>query len=71
MVPLEAGQYLAAHLPHATFIELPGQDHIYFVESDGILAALAQFCQEPVTPAPTWLAIFLYLPTRASPDPPT
>ena len=69
MVPCEAGQYLAGHMPHATFIEIPGADHIYFIESEALLAALAQFCQEPVTPTQTWLAILLYVPTREEPEP--
>lgn len=60
MVPVEAGRYLARHLPNATFIELPGADHIYFIECEAILAAMAQFCQEPYTQVETQLAVFLY-----------
>ena len=31
--PIEHGRYLAEHIPHARFVEVPGQDHLFFWES--------------------------------------
>ena len=45
ITPLEAGRYFATHMPNATWLELPGADHIYFVESTAVLKAIADFCQ--------------------------
>lgn len=47
MVRIDAGRYLAAQLPDAQLIELPGEDHIYFVEGDGIVKAALRFMQAP------------------------
>jgi len=55
-----AGRYFAAHLPDATWIELAGADHIYFLESVSLLAAIEQFCQaQPAPLADTWIAIIV------------
>ena len=41
---VEEGRYLASHIPGATFVELPGEDHLPFVgNQDDILGAIAQF----------------------------
>ena len=41
---VEAGRYLAARLPQARLIELPGEDHLPFVgDQDGILRATEEF----------------------------
>jgi pimeloyl-ACP methyl ester carboxylesterase len=41
---VEGGRYLAAHIPGATMVELPGDDHLPFVgEQDEILDAIEQF----------------------------
>ena len=41
---VEEGRYLASHIPGATFVELPGEDHLPFVgDQDDILRAIAQF----------------------------
>jgi pimeloyl-ACP methyl ester carboxylesterase/DNA-binding winged helix-turn-helix (wHTH) protein len=41
---VEEGRYLASHIPGATFVELPGEDHLPFVgNQDDILRAIAQF----------------------------
>lgn len=41
---VDEGRYLASHIPGATFVELPGEDHLPFVgNQDDILRAIAQF----------------------------
>ncbi len=67
IVNVAAGCYLAAHLPRATWVELAGHDHIYFVDSAAIVAAVAQFCQGPVAAGPveSRLAIILCARTAA------
>jgi DNA-binding SARP family transcriptional activator/pimeloyl-ACP methyl ester carboxylesterase len=30
-VPVESGRYLASHIPHARYVELPGEDHWWWV----------------------------------------
>ena len=38
MVPVALGRYLADHLPNATYVELEGADHLYFVgDADALL----------------------------------
>ena len=38
------GRYLAAHIPKANYVELPGEDHLFFVgDSEPMLAAIEQF----------------------------
>jgi len=46
IVPLEAGRYLADHLPSARFVELAGQDHVYFVSGDDITKEMVAFIEE-------------------------
>jgi pimeloyl-ACP methyl ester carboxylesterase len=36
-VPVEAGRYLAAHIPAARYVELPGDDHWWWVGETGLL----------------------------------
>jgi pimeloyl-ACP methyl ester carboxylesterase/DNA-binding CsgD family transcriptional regulator len=62
LVRVEAGRYLAEHLGDARLVVLPGADHIYFVESEGILAAVAEFLRAAARDQlpPTRLAILLY-----------
>ncbi|SER75472.1 Adenylate cyclase, class 3 [Pedococcus cremeus] len=44
MVPLALGRYLAAHLPHARLVELPGDDHLFFVgDTDTVLDEIELF----------------------------
>ncbi len=63
IVPVEAGRYLARKLPNARLVEIPGEDHIYFVDSELLLNAILPFLRapemEPV--AETWLAIMLHM----------
>ena len=41
---IEEGRYLAEHIPGATFVELPGDDHLPFVgDQDAMLSAIDQF----------------------------
>ncbi len=55
-----AGRYFADHLPNATWIELAGADHIYFIESAALLSAIERFCQaQPAPMADTWIAIIV------------
>ncbi len=60
IVPLDAGRWLAHQLPDATFIEMPGEDHIYFIDGAPIATALTDFMSnaEPAEPD-TWIAILL------------
>ena len=46
-VNIGAGRYLAAHLPDAVLLEIPGEDHIYFVDSEEIVKAALGFIREP------------------------
>ena len=48
---VEEGRYLAAHIPGARFVELPGEDHVPFVEPDQILDEVEEFLTG-VRPAP-------------------
>ena len=60
------GRYLADHLPDATYLELPGNDHFAPEgDVDAIVDAIARFAatgQPPVTPDTTerWLATVLF-----------
>jgi DNA-binding SARP family transcriptional activator/pimeloyl-ACP methyl ester carboxylesterase len=36
-VPVESGRYLASHIPHARYVELPGDDHWWWVGDRGAL----------------------------------
>jgi class 3 adenylate cyclase len=50
---VENGRWLAQNLPNATYIELPGENHIAFFESDDILEEVREFLtgvREPETP---------------------
>ncbi|NJN43534.1 MAG: alpha/beta fold hydrolase [Anaerolineae bacterium] len=66
LVNVEAGRYLASHIPNAEWVELPGADHIYFVASSGLIKAISQFVQQetPRDPADTWVAILLFAKTK-------
>ncbi len=44
VVPVEAGRYLAEHIPDAKFVELPGVDHFPFVgDGDALLDEVEEF----------------------------
>ena len=62
IVAVGAGRYLAAHLPHARYMELNGADHFFFVESDKIVAEIETFVREAEAAfADTWIGIVLYV----------
>jgi class 3 adenylate cyclase len=42
-VPVEHGRYLAAHIPNATYVELPGADNLYWVGDDRVLDDTEEF----------------------------
>lgn len=61
IVPLAAGRYFAEHLPNARFVEIAGQDHVYFVDGDEVAKETIAFIQgAPLEPdVETRLAIVL------------
>lgn len=61
LVPLSAGRYFADRMPHARLVELPGDDHVYFVDGDLMAQTVVSYLQHPDA-APdvrTWIAIIL------------
>jgi len=61
VVDVGAGRYFAEHLPNASLVELPGNDHVWFVNGMDIATAIVRHLAEP-NAAPevdTWLAIVL------------
>jgi hypothetical protein len=56
-----AGRYLAARLPNASLVELPGADHLYFVDPLPIAQSVVRFLAEPelTPPIDSWVAIVL------------
>jgi len=45
-IPAGAGKYLAAGVPHAHFVELPGNDHWWWVgDTEAILDQVEQYCR--------------------------
>lgn len=61
LVPLAAGRYFAARMPHARMVELPGDDHVYFIDSDALARTVTAYLQQPdaATDVRTWIAIIL------------
>jgi DNA-binding CsgD family transcriptional regulator len=48
-VPIENGRYLAAHIPNAKFVELPGVEHTYFLgDQQQMLSAIRGFIDEHI-----------------------
>lgn len=70
IVPLAASRYLARHLPNARFVEIEGEDHVYFVKAERLVEAMASFLRD--TPkdaeAETHIAIVLAL-SKGGPRP--
>jgi len=49
---VEEGRYLASRIPNATFVELPGKDHLPFVgDQDAILDEIERFLSQTHAPA--------------------
>ena len=74
IVNVGAARYLAEQMPNATLIELPGADHLYFVDPEPVVAAMARFMAKPDVEAQsdTWVAIILHAHgARAVLDPQT
>jgi class 3 adenylate cyclase len=43
IVPIQHARYLAEHIPGARYVELPGCDHLWWVEGDDILDEVESF----------------------------
>jgi class 3 adenylate cyclase len=44
LIRVEVGRYLAEHIPGARFVELDGEDHLYFVgDTDPVLSEIEEF----------------------------
>ena len=44
LIDVNNGRYLAAHIPHARYVELPGDDHMYFTgDADALLDEIEEF----------------------------
>ncbi len=63
MVSVEAGRYIAKHMPNAQWAELDGEDHIYFVEPSTLIKRIENFLksQQKKLPTETWIAVVLYI----------
>ncbi len=61
LVPLSAGRHIAERMPHARLVELPGSDHIYFVDGDLLARTVTSYLQQPdaMPEVRTWIAIIL------------
>src|SRR5205823_10068963 len=44
VIPVAAGRYLAEHVPDASFVELPGDDHLPWIgDTDAVLGEIQEF----------------------------
>ena len=61
LVPLSAGRFFADRLPNARMVELPGHDHVYFIDGEQLARTVASYMQQPDAAADvrTWIAIIL------------
>jgi pimeloyl-ACP methyl ester carboxylesterase/class 3 adenylate cyclase len=61
-VHVEQGRYIAEHIPGATYVELPGVDHIPWVNGDDILAEIESFVtgERPLIEPDRMLATVLF-----------
>ena len=61
IVPLSAGRYLAARLPNARIVELPGDDHVFWVDGDELARTVVEYLRQPdaASDVRTWIAIIL------------
>lgn len=73
IVHLDASRFFANQLPNATLLELPGNDHVFFIDGDPVIQAVGDFLRAPAaTPViETRIAIMVYVAEpvlRVSPD---
>jgi class 3 adenylate cyclase/pimeloyl-ACP methyl ester carboxylesterase len=61
-VSVEQGRYLAGHIPGARYVELPGVDHLPWVNGNDILAEIEEFVtgHRPVVEEDTILATVMF-----------
>ncbi len=61
-VHVEQGRYMAAHVPGARYVELPGADHLPWVNGDDILAEIEEFVtgERPLIEPDRMLATVLF-----------
>jgi Serine aminopeptidase, S33 len=61
IVAVGAGRFLATQLPDATLVELPGADHLFFIESAPMVREMVRFLAAPdaVAQTDTWVSIIL------------
>ena len=58
LLKVEEGRYLASRIPGATFVELPGVDHLPFVgDQDALLSAIEEFLSRRHEPRPPSAAL--------------
>jgi class 3 adenylate cyclase/pimeloyl-ACP methyl ester carboxylesterase len=43
IMPVQHGRYLAEHIPNARYVELPGADHLWWLDGDAILDEIGSF----------------------------
>ena len=43
IVPVQHGRYLAEHIPGARYVELPGSDHLWWLDGDSLLYEIGSF----------------------------
>lgn len=64
LVDVGNGRYLAEHIPNARYVELPGEDHLYFVgDAERIEAEVQEFLtgQRPVIVEDTVLTTIMFI----------
>jgi pimeloyl-ACP methyl ester carboxylesterase/DNA-binding CsgD family transcriptional regulator len=65
VVPVECGRYLATSIPHARYVEQPGEDHMYWLgNQDNTLQAIRTFLSQ----LPQGAAINQLRPSRKRPS---
>jgi hypothetical protein len=71
LLKVEEGRYLASRIPGATFVELPGDDHLPFVgDQDAILSEVERFLTRPPARPASELVLASVLTVTWAPPPP-
>jgi pimeloyl-ACP methyl ester carboxylesterase len=66
---VEEGRFLAEHIPGATFVEQPGDDHLPFVgDQEAMLSEIEQFLSRTHVPRESELMLASVLAVRSDPD---